>query len=342
LYIPPVFSSSKSSLFHNSKVFGSCIIHILYTGCAKIKKKSKLSGTSNFHEHDFSYTAEPNRADMAHLAKRRVNRTDDFDVIKLFQTLIFFYIISLAQHTVIPRRVFPDLRLFIFRRLEPERFAENGGKKRARKIEQYNILLQCKWRIQALLRINRENVSTKRNVCSVRKPLTDKTLSKFLTVCHVVQNALYKISVTHISVLSLLAYQNCMPTEHVQFCVLRVFTLTEQVPWFTFSRTMALWAWKLTLWVPCSLHLAIHATKHGPNYNINPLTHNDPYRGRTAPLTSKRSILYIYSTNIGTEYFKHGTQSLFFFFSSKYSLFHNSNVFGSCIIHILYTGGAKI
>jgi len=23
-------------LFHNSNVFGSCIIHILYTGCAKI------------------------------------------------------------------------------------------------------------------------------------------------------------------------------------------------------------------------------------------------------------------------------------------------------------------
>ena len=32
------FSSSKRSLFHNSNVFGSCIIHILYTGCAKIKK----------------------------------------------------------------------------------------------------------------------------------------------------------------------------------------------------------------------------------------------------------------------------------------------------------------
>ena len=32
------FFSSKCSLFHNSKVFGSCIIHILYTGCAKIKK----------------------------------------------------------------------------------------------------------------------------------------------------------------------------------------------------------------------------------------------------------------------------------------------------------------
>jgi len=36
------------------------------------------------------------------------------------------------------------------------------------------------------------------------------------------------------------------------------------------------------------------------------LTPNDDYSGRTAPLTSKRYILYIYSTNIGTEYFKHG------------------------------------
>jgi len=34
------FFSSKCSLFHNSNVFGSCIIHILYTGCAKIKKKN--------------------------------------------------------------------------------------------------------------------------------------------------------------------------------------------------------------------------------------------------------------------------------------------------------------
>jgi len=32
------FSSSKCSLFHNSNVLGSGIIHILYTGCAKIKK----------------------------------------------------------------------------------------------------------------------------------------------------------------------------------------------------------------------------------------------------------------------------------------------------------------
>jgi hypothetical protein len=44
---------------------------------------------------------------------------------------------------------------------------------------------------------------------------------------------------------------------------------------------------------------------------INPLTPNDPYRGRTAPLTSKRFILYIYSTNIGTEYFKNVIQKCY-------------------------------
>ena len=45
---------------------------------------------------------------------------------------------------------------------------------------------------------------------------------------------------------------------------------------------------------------------------INRLTPNDPYMGRTAPLTSKRCILYIYSTNIGTEYFKHALYPPFF------------------------------
>jgi len=39
---------------------------------------------------------------------------------------------------------------------------------------------------------------------------------------------------------------------------------------------------------------------------INPLTPKDTYSGRTAPLTSKRCILYIYSSNTCTEYFKHG------------------------------------
>jgi hypothetical protein len=38
---------------------------------------------------------------------------------------------------------------------------------------------------------------------------------------------------------------------------------------------------------------------------VYPLTPNDPYSGRTAPLT----FLYIYSTNVGTEYFKRGINS---------------------------------
>jgi len=49
---------------------------------------------------------------------------------------------------------------------------------------------------------------------------------------------------------------------------------------------------------------------HAANFNL--LTPSDAYSGRTAPLTSKRCILYIYSTNTGTEYFKHGIYSPFF------------------------------
>ena len=46
--------------------------------------------------------------------------------------------------------------------------------------------------------------------------------------------------------------------------------------------------------------------------NLNLLTPNDDYSGRTAPLTSKCCILYIYSTKIGTEYFKRVIYSPFF------------------------------
>ena len=67
---------------------------------------------------------------------------------------------------------------------------------------------------------------------------------------------------------------------------------------------------------------------------------NVNYSGRTAPLTSKVAfyifIQQIKVLNISIWY------TLSIFFSSKCSLFHNSNVFGSCIIHILYTGCAKI
>jgi len=39
---------------------------------------------------------------------------------------------------------------------------------------------------------------------------------------------------------------------------------------------------------------------------------NNHYSGRTTPLTSECCILYIYSTNIGTAYFKYGIYSPFF------------------------------
>ena len=37
-----VFFSSKCRSFHNATFFGSCVIQILYTACAKIKKKKKI------------------------------------------------------------------------------------------------------------------------------------------------------------------------------------------------------------------------------------------------------------------------------------------------------------
>jgi len=77
-------------------------------------------------------------------------------------------------------------------------------------------------------------------------------------------------------------------------------------------------------------------------HRVNPLTPNDPYSGRIAPLTYKCCILYIYSTNTGTEYFKHGIYSPFFFSLQNAACFIILTNFGSCYIHILYTGGAKI
>jgi len=58
--------------------------------------------------------------------------------------------------------------------------------------------------------------------------------------------------------------------------------------------------------------LKIYKEKYSALKYINPLTPNDDYSGRTAPLTSKLCILYIYSTHTSTEYFKHGIYSPFF------------------------------
>ena len=65
---------------------------------------------------------------------------------------------------------------------------------------------------------------------------------------------------------------------------------------------------------------------------INHLTPNDPYMGRNAPLTSKRCILYIYSTNIGTGYFKHALYSPFFSLQNAVRF-----IMLTCLVPVLFT-----
>jgi len=68
------------------------------------------------------------------------------------------------------------------------------------------------------------------------------------------------------------------------------------------------------------------------NLNINRLTPNDPYMGRTAPLTSKPYILYIYSTNVGTEYFKHALYSPSFLIKNAVCF-----IMLNCLVPVLFT-----
>ena len=60
-------------------------------------------------------------------------------------------------------------------------------------------------------------------------------------------------------------------------------------------------------------------------HNINHLT-------PTAPLTSKRCILYIYSTNTGTEYFKHGIYYPFFSLQNSVCF-----IIVTYLVHVLFT-----
>ena len=74
--------------------------------------------------------------------------------------------------------------------------------------------------------------------------------------------------------------------------------------------------------------------------HVSPLGTVRPIYRTGTPLPSKHPILYIFSTNIRTEFFNHAAHSPFFF-SSKCRLFHSATFFGSCIIHILHTGVPK-
>ena len=106
------------------------------------------------------------------------------------------------------------------------------------------------------------------------------------------------------------------------WCLTREYCLprTHFIKWFL--ELISSWAadsCSASLGILCSrgnylVHFVIHKVQylaHSLSY-FNPLTPNDLYMSRTAPLTSKRWILYIYSTNVGTEYFKHALYSPFF------------------------------
>ena len=79
---------------------------------------------------------------------------------------------------------------------------------------------------------------------------------------------------------------------------------------------------------------------HVTSSPFNLLTPNINYSGRPAPLTSKVAF-YLFIQQIQVLNILNMVYTLRLF-SSKCSLFHNSNIFGSCVIHILYTGCAKI
>jgi len=74
---------------------------------------------------------------------------------------------------------------------------------------------------------------------------------------------------------------------------------------------------------------------------VNLLTPYDPYSRRTAPLPLNVAF-YIFIQQIQVLNILNTVYTVRFFFSSKCSLFHNYNVFGSCFIHILYRGCVKI
>jgi hypothetical protein len=93
----------------------------------------------------------------------------------------------------------------------------------------------------------------------------------------------------------------------------------------------------LILTIMFNVHKLLHVSvptgqSSGSAQSVNPLTPNGLYISRTAPLTSKRCILYIYSTNIGTEYFKHALYSPFFFLQNAVCF-----IMLSCLVPVLFT-----
>ena len=67
-----VFFSSKCTLFHNANLFGSCIIHILYTGCAKIKQKNNSGAKGLITSCETNYSRTDSNRRWSNVSLTRV------------------------------------------------------------------------------------------------------------------------------------------------------------------------------------------------------------------------------------------------------------------------------
>ena len=87
----------------------------------------------------------------------------------------------------------------------------------------------------------------------------------------------------------------------------------------------------VVVWLECT-KLGVVTWQRRFISSLNRLTPNDTYMGRTAPLTSKYCILYICSTYISNEYFKHAL------YSPSFSL-QNAVCFImlTCLVPVLFT-----
>ena len=96
LYTLRFFFSSKCSLFHNANLFGSCIIHILYTGCAEIKKKNN-SGAKGLNQEKKFYR---NLCTNLHFFLFR----SGFDPLTLLAGLAFLAFLLQTLHALLYRQ----------------------------------------------------------------------------------------------------------------------------------------------------------------------------------------------------------------------------------------------
>ena len=88
------FFSLKCSLLHNSNLFGSCIIHILYTECAKIKK---LIPRQKVNQHNPATVDGVCKLCSADHYKLPIT-TSILNYIKLYYIILYYIILTYLLH----------------------------------------------------------------------------------------------------------------------------------------------------------------------------------------------------------------------------------------------------